>query len=364
MTAPSSSASPTHSSGADVDDPFLAVLAGLLAPGFVGIPPASEQATTPVGIDRQPAVGTLPPAGVLQQSTEATGDGAPPVPSRTAISTVSVPSASVEPEALLTETAVPSEADVPFTKTLSPVGRVTRKAPSEATFLTSDLHRTRSAEIDRNVELTPASLDGRRQDGDSVVPDGGLVMQPSGSGLADHGSVEVAPRAGAVSLDLTTVRAETAASPSSNRSSGPHPVPLGLADHQGRPVTARLLATEAGDGQRLRIQLDPADLGRVEVALRLDHAGTAAAVFTVDRPETLLLLQRDARAITDVLSLAGYTVDPGSVEFTLRDGNREDARPHQPLPGAPEPRGYQDELGTVEAMSPVWTRHGLLDLHV
>jgi flagellar hook-length control protein FliK len=364
MTAPSSSASPTHSSGADVDDPFLAVLAGLLAPGFVGIPPASEQATTLVGNDRQSAVGTLPPAGVLQQSAGAIGDGSQPSPPRTAISAVVAPSASVEPEALPAEMAAPSPAEVSFTSTLSPVGRLTRKAHSEATFLTSDPDRSRSPELDRHEEVNPASHDGRKQDGGSVVPDGGLMVQPSGSSIADRGPVELALGAGGASVDPTTVSAETAASPSSNRSSGPPPVPLGLADHQGRPVTVRLLATEAGDGRRLRIQLDPADLGRVEVTLRLDHTGTAAAVFTVDRPETLLLLQRDARAITDVLSSAGYTLDPGSVGFTLRDGNGEDARPHQPLPAAPEPRGCQDELGTVEAVSPTWTRQGLLDLHV
>lgn len=141
-------------------------------------------------------------------------------------------------------------------------------------------------------------------------------------------------------------------------------MPLGLAVHQGRPITARLIATEAGDGQRLKIQLDPADLGRVEVALRLDHAGTAAALFTVDRPETLLLLQRDARAVAEVLSAAGFTVDSGSVGFTLRDGNGEDAGSHQPPPGSSAPRGLPDEPGTVEAVRSIWTRHGLLDLHV
>ena len=55
-------------------------------------------------------------------------------------------------------------------------------------------------------------------------------------------------------------------------------------DHRGRPVTARLVMVDGIDGSRVRIDLEPADLGRVEVALRLDDSGTAAASFTSTAP--------------------------------------------------------------------------------
>ena len=83
----------------------------------------------------------------------------------------------------------------------------------------------------------------------------------------------------------------------------------------------------------MRIELEPADLGRVEVALHLDDAGTAAASFTVDRPETLQLLQRDARTVTDMLAAAGFTVDCGSLGFSLRDGSGNPGQSDRPRAG-------------------------------
>ena len=93
----------------------------------------------------------------------------------------------------------------------------------------------------------------------------------------------------------------------------PPPVLLAVPDHRGRQVTARLAIGAAGGASSVRIELEPADLGRVEVALHLGDTGTAAASFTVDRPETLQLLQRDARTVTDMLAAAGFTVDSGSL---------------------------------------------------
>ena len=117
------------------------------------------------------------------------------------------------------------------------------------------------------------------------------------------------------------------------------------------------------DGRRVRIDLEPADLGRIEVALHLDDSGTAAASFIVDRPETLQLLQRDARAVNDMLSAAGFTVDQGALDFTLRDpGGRDGGGERQP--GA---HGRADaELGSGAAPSEPTRpyRSGLLDLQV
>jgi hypothetical protein len=104
-----------------------------------------------------------------------------------------------------------------------------------------------------------------------------------------------------------------------------------FAGQPDRPVTARLLAQRDGDGSRMTIELDPAELGSVEVAIQLDDRGTAAATFVVERAETLQLLQRDTRTLLDLLAGAGFRLDPGDVGFQLRDG-QQDARRQ---PGAP-----------------------------
>jgi flagellar hook-length control protein FliK len=68
------------------------------------------------------------------------------------------------------------------------------------------------------------------------------------------------------------------------------------------------------------IRLDPAELGRIEVRLEIDEDGGVKAHLTVDRVETLALLQRDARSLERAFEQAGLKPTDGSVDLTLRDG--------------------------------------------
>jgi flagellar hook-length control protein FliK len=140
---------------------------------------------------------------------------------------------------------------------------------------------------------------------------------------------------------------------------------LASPDPSGRQVTARLRAHDAGDGQRLTIELDPAELGPVDVSLRLDDQGNAAAVFGAERAETLQLLQRDARTLIDLLTAAGFSLDQGKLAFVLRDGSRDSGQPQQPFAGAgpSSTRRRSAEGGTI-ADAATTGRRGLLDLRV
>lgn len=69
---------------------------------------------------------------------------------------------------------------------------------------------------------------------------------------------------------------------------------------------------------RLSVQLNPAELGRVDVKIEVAHDGRAIAVVTVERQETLDLLQRDSRSLERALSDAGLNADSGSLSFSLR----------------------------------------------
>ncbi len=69
---------------------------------------------------------------------------------------------------------------------------------------------------------------------------------------------------------------------------------------------------------RITIQLDPADLGRVDVMMDIRRDGTTQLLVTADRRETLDMLQRDARSLERALQEAGVKADAGSMEFNLR----------------------------------------------
>src|SRR5690606_15303858 len=52
---------------------------------------------------------------------------------------------------------------------------------------------------------------------------------------------------------------------------------------------------------RIRIELEPASLGGVEVQLRIGDDGRVSAIVRADRSDTLALLQNDARGLEQAL---------------------------------------------------------------
>lgn len=69
---------------------------------------------------------------------------------------------------------------------------------------------------------------------------------------------------------------------------------------------------------RITIQLDPIDLGRVEVNMQTSKDGVTQIYFTVDKPETFDSLSRDVRLLERSLQEAGIKSDAGSMQFNLR----------------------------------------------
>ena len=71
----------------------------------------------------------------------------------------------------------------------------------------------------------------------------------------------------------------------------------------------------------INIQLEPEELGRIDVRLHVDHDGKTGAVITADNKDTLALLQRDTRGLQQALEGAGLKTDAGSLSFNLRGDN-------------------------------------------
>lgn len=77
---------------------------------------------------------------------------------------------------------------------------------------------------------------------------------------------------------------------------------------------------------RINIQLRPESLGRVDVRLELANDGRVQATITADRPETLEMLQKDARGLERSLADAGLKTDTSSLSFSLRQGENQQAQ--------------------------------------
>ena len=75
---------------------------------------------------------------------------------------------------------------------------------------------------------------------------------------------------------------------------------------------------DTGSGDVLVIRLDPAELGKIEVRLRMDEARQLSADVTADQPATLELLRRDSDNLTRALNDAGFRADDQSLRFDQR----------------------------------------------
>ena len=74
----------------------------------------------------------------------------------------------------------------------------------------------------------------------------------------------------------------------------------------------------AGSNQ-FDISLTPPELGRIDVQLNVDGNGQVTTHMTVDRPETLALLQNQQPQLQSALEQAGLTTADSGMQFSLRD---------------------------------------------
>lgn len=72
---------------------------------------------------------------------------------------------------------------------------------------------------------------------------------------------------------------------------------------------------------RITVQLRPAELGRVEIKMEMNHDGKMSAVIMAERPETLDMLRQDSRSLIDALNQAGLKTDANSLSFNLQGQN-------------------------------------------
>lgn len=83
-------------------------------------------------------------------------------------------------------------------------------------------------------------------------------------------------------------------------------------------VTVAIRQAKSEGIEQITIQLDPLDLGRVEVKMHVAADGKASLSFLVDKPETFDALSRDARALERSLQESGIKADTGGMQFNLR----------------------------------------------
>lgn len=117
------------------------------------------------------------------------------------------------------------------------------------------------------------------------------------------------------------------------------------------PITALSteIAARAAKGMtQFEIRLDPPELGKIDVSLKIDGEGQVISRLVVERAETLDLLKSDQRALERALEQAGLRAEQGALQFELRNGNGGNAGREQG--DAPRFGASTDEAGDAGAV--------------
>jgi len=99
---------------------------------------------------------------------------------------------------------------------------------------------------------------------------------------------------------------------------------------------------------QFQIRLDPPELGRIDVRMDIDSQGNVHARLTVDKVETLDLMQRDQRALERALAQAGLDANKTSLEFSLRQNMSQRQDRDQPQQGNPV---FGDDDTSIDAFA-------------
>lgn len=147
---------------------------------------------------------------------------------------------------------------------------------------------------------------------EGFVPGDTLAGGTSGSGHADF-SETLTAMLNSTSSQLST--GQTALLAQANSATQSHPAT--------QMVAATLQRAAQGNGNtQITLQLDPAELGKVEVKMTIDQDNMMKAVITAEKPETHMMMQRDSQTLEKALQAVGLDSSSDSLSFELaQDGS-------------------------------------------
>ncbi|WP_100961645.1 flagellar hook-length control protein FliK [Bosea sp. FBZP-16] len=212
----------------------------------------------------------------------------------------------------------------------SDAGKVAASAAGSDAKATSD---TKAADAATAPAATAQTTQAASTEATSGVQQASAPLSPQAILAAGPQSL-TAPQAPLTELDAAaqaTARAQAEAAHKAVSADAGRPTPLHV-------VPIEIGAKALAGNRRFDIRLDPAELGRIDVSLEISDKGDVSAKLTVDRVETLHMLQRDARTLERAFEQAGLKPSEGGIDLSLRDPGGQQAGGRQQQ-GDEAPRG-------------------------
>ncbi len=194
-----------------------------------------------------------------------------------------------------------------------------------------------------------------------IVPNGGLassLLMPATTGDPAL-SANSGLTGGAISgIDSTASNSASQATMASRASA--------QAGSPAEQVSSQI-STAGKDGvDRIKVQLSPAELGRVEIKLEISSDGRVLAAISADNQESLDLLKQDSRQLEQALKDAGFDTGSDSLSFSLNQGQGDQENSGEPATAnlaSEDEEVSQVDLANMEAAYGV-SNNGNLDIQV
>ncbi len=331
----------------------------LVAPSSIPATPSPDDRTMPVpGEDSAvpsraavPAMPALPSPPPPDAATPPADPATPPVDAqplaasarRRATGSIAAPDAT-PPIAGLPD-AAPSGAG-PLAVVITPGVRAVFVAPT----LTSPTKPVGGATEPANTSAPPpcSPVPPNPDKPAAALPVAGAnTTRPAMPHAAMPGAVSASPALAAPTVAIPLIAAAQEPSPHAAPAASVTATPMPASAVEQVAATVRV--SVAGSVQQVTITLAPRELGTVEIHVARQGAGPATVALSVERPETLALLRRDAPTLQSALDRAGVPVAPQHVTMTLAtpdvptlgtgtqgDPRAPSHRPEPPRPVAPQ----------------------------
>ncbi len=149
----------------------------------------------------------------------------------------------------------------------------------------------------------------------AAAPEDGLVATPSANAKAQSASagqaLDVASPTQIDANQIVAGQALAAQGPAAASTDAATPSTAGTVAN----LSAQIVQQSGQKTSRFDLQLDPAGLGRVDVAVQIDAKGRVTAALSFEKSDSATLLQGQAGALSDALTQAGLSVAPGAISF-------------------------------------------------
>jgi hypothetical protein len=194
-------------------------------------------------------------------------------------------------------------------------------ADAAATKASASAKALQNAPAPGNSPTAPANNAAQQQDSTPIANNLAAVARGSALTTSSGTSAPPNPQTATSAVQSATASLPTfgivAANAAIQNTAATSATTSGTVPISGLPVAIAARAV-AGSNQ-FDIRLDPPELGRIDVQLNVDGNGQVTSHVTVDRPETLTLLQSQQPQLERALEQAGLKTADNGLQFSLRD---------------------------------------------